>query len=114
VESGSWHREVFVSAAVEGKLLEGIMDIVFEEDGGLVIADYKTDAIDNELELLEKKDLYQVQAGLYALMVQEATGRPVGQVVLVFLRTKTEVAPLDMQRLIAEARSKVAGSVQTA
>jgi len=111
VESGSWRREVFVSSAVEGKLLEGIMDIIFEEDGGLVIADYKTDAIDNELELLEKRELYELQAGLYALMAQEATGRPVRQVVLIFLRTKTEVAPTDMQRLIEEARSRVAAGV---
>jgi len=109
VESGSYRREVFISVPVEGKLLEGIMDIVFEEDGGLVIADYKTDAIDSENELLRKKELYELQAGLYALMAQEATGRPVRQVVLVFLRSKIEVAPLDMQRLIAEARSSVAG-----
>jgi ATP-dependent helicase/nuclease subunit A len=109
VESGSCRREVFVSAMVEGRLLEGIMDIVFEENGGLVIADYKTDAVDNEAELLGKKDVYELQAGLYALIAQEATAKPVRRVVLLFLRSKKEIAPADMQRLIAEARARVAG-----
>ncbi|MFA5400253.1 MAG: UvrD-helicase domain-containing protein [Dehalococcoidia bacterium] len=109
VASGNYHREVFISAAVDGRLLEGIMDIIFEEEDGLVIADYKTDAIDKEDELLEKRDIYELQAGLYALMAQEATGRPVKQVVLLFLRTKKEIAPGDIDRLIAEARTRVAG-----
>ncbi|MDD5399460.1 MAG: 3'-5' exonuclease, partial [Dehalococcoidia bacterium] len=109
VASGNYRREVFISAAVDGRLLEGIMDIIFEEEDGLVIADYKTDVIDNEDELLEKRDVYELQAGLYALMAQEATGRPVKQVALLFLRTKKEIAPGDMERLIAEARTRVAG-----
>jgi len=111
VASGNYHREVFVSASVDGKLLEGIMDIIFEEKDGLVIADYKTDAIDNEEEAQKKKDIYELQAGLYALMVQEATGRPVKGVVLLFLRTKREIAPEDIERLIREARARLAGDI---
>jgi len=92
IASGNFHREVFVSAPYEGKLLEGFMDIIFEEDGGLVIADYKTDAIDNEEELLQKKETYERQAGLYALLANRVTGKKVNEVVLVFLRSAREIA----------------------
>jgi len=109
VASGNYRREVFVSAPVDGRLLEGIMDIIFEEKDGLVIADYKTDAIDNEDDLMKKKDLYELQAGLYALMAQEATGRPVKEVALLFLRNRKEITPEDIKSLISEARTRVAG-----
>jgi ATP-dependent helicase/nuclease subunit A len=99
VASGDYHREVFVSAMVEGSLLEGFMDIVFEEDGGLVIADYKTDAIQDEEALLQKKDKYQLQAGLYALLAEKATGKEVKEVVLVFLRSKQEERVRDLAHL---------------
>jgi ATP-dependent exoDNAse (exonuclease V) beta subunit len=92
VASGNYHREVFVSAPYEGRLLEGFMDIIFEEDGGLVIADYKTDAIDNEEELLQKKETYELQAGLYALLANKVTGKKVKEVVLVFLRSGREIS----------------------
>ncbi len=111
VASGNYRREVFVSTSIEGRLLEGIMDIIFEEDGGLVIADYKTDAIDNEEEMQKKKDIYEMQAGLYALMAQQATGRKVREVVLVFLRTKREEAPRDIETRIRDARTKVTGDI---
>jgi len=113
VAAGNYRREVFVSTSIEGRLLEGIMDIIFEEDGGLVIADYKTDAIDNEEELLKKKEIYELQAGLYALMAQQATGRKVQRVVMVFLRTKREEAPEDIERLIQEVRKKVTDDIKS-
>jgi len=91
VASGNYHREVFVSAPYEDKLLEGFMDIIFEEEGGLVIADYKTDAIDNEEELLQKKETYELQAGLYAKLANHVTGKIVKEVVLVFLRSGREI-----------------------
>jgi ATP-dependent helicase/nuclease subunit A len=92
VASGNYHREVFVSAPYEGKLLEGFMDIIFDEDGGLVIADYKTDAIDNEEELLQKKETYELQAKLYAQLTNQVTSKKVKEVVLVFLRSGTEIS----------------------
>jgi ATP-dependent helicase/nuclease subunit A len=113
VASGNYHREVFISTCVEGRLLEGIMDIIFEEEDGLVIADYKTDAIDNEEELLKRKEIYEQQAGLYALMAQQATGRKIRGVVMLFLRTKREEAPEDIERLIKEVRKKVSDDIKS-
>jgi len=113
VASGNYRREVFVSTSVEGRLLEGIMDIIFEDKDGLIIADYKTDAIDNEEELLKKRETYALQAGLYALMAQQATGRKVKGVVMLFLRSKREEAPPDIERLIEEVRTKITGDIKS-
>jgi ATP-dependent exoDNAse (exonuclease V) beta subunit len=113
VASGNYRREVFVSTSVEGRLLEGIMDIIFEEEGGLIIADYKTDAIDNEEEVQKKKEIYELQAGLYALMAEQATGSKVQGVVMLFLRTKREEAIEDIEPLIQEARKKVTDDIKT-
>ena len=44
IASGRYYRGVFVSAPVEDVLLEGFIDLLFEDDAGLVIVDYKTDA----------------------------------------------------------------------
>jgi len=111
VAAGNYRREVFVSTSIQGRLLEGIMDIIFEEEGGLVIADYKTDAIEDEEDIKKKKDVYELQAGLYALMVQQATGRKVQEVVLVFLRTKREEAREDIETLIRDVLTKGTGDI---
>jgi ATP-dependent helicase/nuclease subunit A len=113
VASGNYHREVFVSAPYEGKLLEGFMDIIFEEDGGLVIADYKTDAIDNEEELLQKKDKYECQAGLYALMAEKVTEKKVKEVVLIFLRSPREEGITDITRAMKLAFEAVSNYATT-
>ena len=60
IASGRYYREVFVSAPVEDVLLEGFIDLLFEDDAGLVIVDYKTDAqtrgkaLPRELEISRK------------------------------------------------------------
>ncbi len=113
VASGNYRREVFVSTSVEGRLLEGIMDIIFEEEDGLVITDYKTDAVDNEEALLKKKDVYERQAGLYALMAQQATGRKVKKVVMLFLGAKREEAPEDIEHLIHEVRKMLTHDIKS-
>ena len=60
IASGRYYLEVFVSAPVEDVLLEGFIDLLFEDDAGLVIVDYKTDAqtrgkaLPRELEISRK------------------------------------------------------------
>src|SRR5262249_31640871 len=41
-------RELPIAFTDEGRLIEGIVDLVFEEDGQLVIVDYKSDAITDD------------------------------------------------------------------
>ena len=55
-------------------LVQGIIDLYFEEDGGLVLLDYKTDAVREASQLLDR---YQTQMDLYARALADATGKPV-------------------------------------
>lgn len=55
-------------------LVEGIIDVWFEEDDGLVILDYKTDRVRSANELIKR---YEAQMKYYARALAQLTGRPV-------------------------------------
>ena len=106
VASGNYYREVFVSAALENGLVEGFVDLLFEDDG-IVIADYKTDIIDDDMD--EKRlEQYKLQAGAYALAISEVIGRTVKEVVLVFVRSGKEICLGNTDELREIARDKAA------
>ena len=60
--------------AEETILIQGIIDVLFEEDGGYVILDYKTDRVNDAEELVRR---YRVQLDFYARAVTQILGRPV-------------------------------------
>lgn len=107
VASGRYYREVFVGAPLEKRLVEGFIDLLFEEDGSLVIADYKTDALDNEEEEMKREKQYSLQAGTYAFTVEQVTGRHVKEVVLVFLRSAREISKVNIDSLTFETRQRI-------
>ncbi len=107
VASGNYYREVFVSAALENGLVEGFIDLLFEEEDGIVIADYKTDIIDDDMD--EKRlEQYKLQAGAYALAISEVIGRTAKEVVLVFVRSGKEISLGNIDELREIARDKAA------
>ena len=55
-------------------LIQGMIDAFFEEDGQLVLVDYKTDAVAEEETLIER---YRLQLSLYAEALEKATGKQV-------------------------------------
>ena len=55
-------------------LVQGIIDAYFEEDGELVLVDYKTDRVAGVQEL---RDRYQIQLDLYERALQQITGKKV-------------------------------------
>ncbi len=61
---------------LEGITLEGYVDLVFRDDDGLVVVDYKTDAVDPATRA-ERVVGYRIQAAAYALAIGEATGEAV-------------------------------------
>ena len=70
----------------ETTLLQGILDLAFEEEDGWVLVDYKTDRIPPEgPQALALR--YQGQLYAYRLALSHLTGRPVKQALLVLLRT---------------------------
>lgn len=65
--------------AEETVLIQGIIDIFFEEDSELVLADYKTDVIDRPEELIER---YKTQLLYYQEALEKITGKRVKEKIL--------------------------------
>lgn len=55
------------------------MDAFFEEDGGLILLDYKTDVIHTPAELADR---YKVQLDYYEEALKNLTGKPVREKIL--------------------------------
>ena len=89
VESGRYWREVPAAVPVGSGVLQGYIDLLFEENGELVVVDYKTDAID-AAQTQYAAERYRLQAGAYALMMSRSTGMTVKEVVFLFLRPRRE------------------------
>jgi ATP-dependent helicase/nuclease subunit A len=64
-------------------LLEGVIDLVFREPGGWVVADYKTD-VGTDPEFAGRESAYRRQVDLYAEAWARLTGEPVKERVLLF------------------------------
>ncbi len=113
VASGRLWREVPAAVPVGVGVLQGYIDLLFEEEGELVVVDYKTDAIDAD-ETEDAVDRYRLQAGAYALMVSQTTNMPVKAVVFLFLRPKREQWLTDVRALEKEAESAARTFLQSA
>lgn len=86
-------REVPFSVVIEGRLAEGRVDLVFEEEDGLVFVDYKTDRVEpamrgarEALRAFARERGHEQQAALYARALAAAIGRPVREGCLVYAR----------------------------
>jgi ATP-dependent exoDNAse (exonuclease V) beta subunit len=64
-------------------LVEGIVDLVFEEDGQLVVVDYKSDAITAEQALAQAAH-HAPQLQLYGRGLAQAAGVPVRERLVLF------------------------------
>jgi ATP-dependent exoDNAse (exonuclease V) beta subunit len=63
--------------APDGRVLEGTVDLAFEEQGHWYVVDYKTDR-----DPLPADGLYQRQVALYAAAIAHATGQPASGVII--------------------------------
>jgi ATP-dependent helicase/nuclease subunit A len=91
-----------VAVPLDGIILEGYVDLVFRDDDGLVVVDYKTDAVQGA-ELDARLAHYRVQAAAYALAVAAATGERVARCVLCLL------APQGAREVVVEGSELDAG-----
>ena len=78
-------REVYVGVPYGDGVLEGIIDLLYEDDDGLVIVDYKTDSWRTAADLDVKEERYRVRLQAYAGSVRDAVGRDVARALLLFL-----------------------------
>jgi len=67
------------SAATEMILVQGIIDVFFEEEDGIVLLDYKTDRVDADRELVLR---YEKQLQLYKDAIEKAYNIPVKETLL--------------------------------
>ena len=76
--------------ALEDLVIRGQVDLWFEEGGELVVADYKTDDVSGAEAHHRARD-YALQLRLYAMAVEQVTGRAPDRAFLHFLRPNTLV-----------------------
>jgi ATP-dependent helicase/nuclease subunit A len=70
-------------------LVQGIVDVYFEEDGQLVVLDYKTDRVREASELVER---YHTQLDYYAEALHKLTGKPVKEKVIYSFALHEEIS----------------------
>jgi ATP-dependent exoDNAse (exonuclease V) beta subunit len=75
---GRCRRETPVACReADGSLVEGVLDLAFEDAGGWTVVDFKTDA-----EMAGELGRYRRQVGLYASVVARATGKETAAVLM--------------------------------
>lgn len=70
-------------------LVQGIIDVYFEEDDALVVLDYKTDKVRTAAELTEK---YHAQLDYYAQALTQLTGKPVKEKIIYSFTLEEEIS----------------------
>ena len=76
---GACRRETPVSwTAADGTMIEGVVDLAFEENGRWIVVDYKTD---REI-AADGLDRYRRQLAVYVAAIAQATGKPASGTVL--------------------------------
>ena len=73
----------------ETVLVQGIIDAYFEEDGELVLVDYKTDSVVKEQELIDR---YKVQLDLYEKALHQITGLKVKEKLIYSVSLRETIA----------------------
>ncbi len=83
VNCGSVRREQPFVFEYEGQLIQGIIDLYFEEGGELVLVDYKTDRVmKNEAGEKELVRRYAIQLDYYAKALTQLTGKKVKEKII--------------------------------
>ena len=103
------HKELFVAAPIEDRVIEGYVDLLVEGPDGLVVVDYKTDSIRSEADIDERLATYELQAAAYAVALEVATGQPAAECRFVFLTTAgaIERAVTDLPAVMDQVRATV-------
>ena len=82
--------EISVAASVgDGPhrvVIQGIIDLLYEDnDGQLVILDYKTDAVSSAQDVAKRMERYKWQGAAYAAAIEQATGQTVRATQFLFI-----------------------------
>ena len=111
LESARIMRELPLRVGIGDGAIEGIVDLCYLEEDGLVLVDYKTDALDTDADLASAGARYHLQIGAYVLALERATGMAVRRAVLIFLAGEggaLEYEVPELRAAVEEARLAVA------
>jgi ATP-dependent exoDNAse (exonuclease V) beta subunit len=106
-------RELPLRVAIGDGAIEGIVDLCYLEEDGLVLVDYKTDALGSVADLAAAGARYHLQIGAYVLALERATGMAVRRAVLIFLAGESgalEYEVPDLPGAVETAREVVAAT----
>jgi ATP-dependent exoDNAse (exonuclease V) beta subunit len=101
-------REMYVASPIGDSVVEGYVDLLADDgSGGLVVLDYKTDTVHDDVAVKERTERYRLQAATYALAVEAVTGLPVTRASFLFLGSSgaIEASVDDLEAAKAEARA---------
>ncbi|MXZ22899.1 MAG: AAA family ATPase [Caldilineaceae bacterium SB0665_bin_25] len=101
--SKRWWREAPVAGPVGDGIVEGFIDLLFEEEDGFVIVDFKTDAVGSEEEVEQAMARYRLQGGAYALALSKAAGVKVKEVSFLFLEPNLQKSVDNLSQAQEEA-----------
>jgi ATP-dependent helicase/nuclease subunit A len=79
-------RELPFCHEKDGAVMRGSIDLLYRDQGSLVVADYKTERVSPQ-ELKAKKDKYAAQGQAYCQAVERAMGQGPVEFRLIFLRS---------------------------
>jgi ATP-dependent helicase/nuclease subunit A len=105
------HRELFVAAEIDGRVLEGYIDLLVRTPDGLVIVDYKTDQWTGAAMRDERVMRYRRQLAAYGLAIERVLAEPVVGGVLVRCRIDEAAEEIKIEdwRGAVEALARVVG-----
>ena len=83
-------RDFAVVNSDDEVLLQGVVDCFFEEDGELVVVDFKTDRV-TSAQLEERAEHYRPQLEAYSMALSRVTGKRVKEKLLYFFSAGEEV-----------------------
>ncbi len=109
VAGGRFWRELYVAALIGDTLVEGFIDLLYESADGLIVVDYKTDALRSAADADVAVGGYRLQGATYALALEHSLQRPVAAVRFVFLSGGEPVERdlVDLAAAIGEVRELV-------
>ena len=85
------YREVPFTDVQDGVIWEGAIDLLFVEDSGIVVVDFKTDQVTAE-SCRQYADVYHGQMSAYRRAIKKISAKPVTSVLLYFLRPNVVVS----------------------
>lgn len=111
--SGRYWREAPVAGPIGDGIVEGFIDLLFEEEDGFVIVDFKTDAVRSEEAIEQAMARYRLQGGAYALALSKAAGVKVKEVSFLFLEPNLLKSVADLPRAQEEAEKAALALLST-